>query len=150
MLHRLERPDFAWIRSLTEGGAARSEIAILYRSNAQSRVFEEALLNANLPYRVYGGLRFFERAEIKDALAYLRLIANRDDDTSFERVVNLPTRGIGQRTVEQMRSYARANATSMWRAAGALATDGLVKVHQGMTTLDEVLRVTTLDSEEED
>jgi DNA helicase-2/ATP-dependent DNA helicase PcrA len=113
------------IRSLTDSGTARSDIAILYRSNAQSRVFEEALLNANLPYRVYGGLRFFERAEIKDALAYLRLIANRDDDTSFERVVNLPTRGIGARTVEVIRDYARANATSMWRAAGAVASDGL-------------------------
>jgi DNA helicase-2/ATP-dependent DNA helicase PcrA len=112
------------IRSLTDSGTARSEIAILYRSNAQSRVFEEALLNANLPYRVYGGLRFFERAEIKDALAYLRLIANRDDDTSFERVVNLPTRGIGARTVDIIRQYARANATSLWRAAAAVTSDG--------------------------
>jgi DNA helicase-2/ATP-dependent DNA helicase PcrA len=113
------------IRRYVESGDARSDIAILYRSNAQSRTFEDALFNANIPYRVYGGLRFFERAEIKDALAYLRLIANRHDDPSFERVVNLPTRGIGQRTVEQMRAYARANTTSMWRAAGALATDGL-------------------------
>jgi DNA helicase-2/ATP-dependent DNA helicase PcrA len=113
------------IRSLTDGGSARSDIAILYRSNAQSRVFEEALLNENMPYRVYGGLRFFERAEIKDALAYLRLVANRNDDTSFERVVNLPTRGIGARTVEMIRSYARANTTSMWRAAGAMVSDGL-------------------------
>jgi len=112
------------IRALTEGGTPRSDIAILYRSNAQSRVFEEALLNANLPYRVYGGLRFFERAEIKDALAYLRLIANRDDDTSFERVVNLPTRGIGARTVEIIRDHARANATSLWRAAAAVSADG--------------------------
>jgi DNA helicase-2/ATP-dependent DNA helicase PcrA len=113
------------IRRYLDSGDARADIAILYRSNAQSRTFEEALFNANVPYRVYGGLRFFERAEIKDALAYLRLVANRNDDPSFERVVNLPTRGIGQRTVEQMRSYARANTTSMWRAAGALATDGL-------------------------
>ena len=102
----------------------RDEAAVLYRSNAQSRVFEEALLRANIPYRVYGGLRFFERAEIKDALAYLRLIANRDDDTSFERVVNLPTRGIGARTVDIIREYARANATSLWRAAAAVASDG--------------------------
>jgi DNA helicase-2/ATP-dependent DNA helicase PcrA len=113
------------IKALSDGGGARSDMAILYRSNAQSRVFEESLLNANLPYRVYGGLRFFERAEIKDALAYLRLIANRDDDTSFERVVNLPTRGIGARTVEIIRDYARANATSLWRAAGAVVSDGL-------------------------
>jgi DNA helicase-2/ATP-dependent DNA helicase PcrA len=113
------------IRRYVDSGDARSAVAILYRSNAQSRTFEDALFNANIPYRVYGGLRFFERAEIKDALAYLRLIANRHDDPSFERVVNLPTRGIGQRTVEQLRAYARANTTSMWRAAGALATDGL-------------------------
>ncbi len=102
-------------------GAARSDIAILYRSNAQSRVFEEALLRNNIPYRVFGGQRFFERAEIKDALAYLRLIASRDDDASFERVVNLPTRGIGARTVDIIRQYARANAISMWQAARTAA-----------------------------
>jgi DNA helicase-2/ATP-dependent DNA helicase PcrA len=86
---------------------------------------EEGLINARIPYRVYGGLRFFERAEIKDALAYLRLISNRDDDSSFERIVNKPTRGIGARTVELMRSYTRANACSLWRAAGAIASDEL-------------------------
>ena len=106
-------------------GNQRSEIAVLYRSNAQSRVFEEALVNAQVPYRVYGGLRFFERAEIKDALAYLRLTANREDDSSFERVVNLPTRGIGARSLDTVRQYARANNCSMWRAAGAVANDGL-------------------------
>ena len=101
---------------------------MLYRSNAQSRVFEEALLAAGIPYRVYGGLRFFERAEIKDALAYLRLIANRDDDPSFERVVNTPPRGIGARTVEAVRDHARATGTSLWRAAAALiAEDTLAK-----------------------
>jgi len=113
------------IRALVNEGAAASEMAVLYRSNAQSRVFEEALIQARIPYRVYGGLRFFERAEIKDALAYLRLIANRDDDSAFERVVNLPARGIGARTLEALRDYARANATSLWRASGALVTDGL-------------------------
>ncbi len=106
-------------------GNARADSAILYRSNAQSRVLEEGLINARIPYRVYGGLRFFERAEIKDALAYMRLISNRDDDSSFERVVNKPTRGIGARTVELMRAYARANACSLWRAAGAIASDDL-------------------------
>ncbi len=111
------------IRDWVAQGNARADAAILYRSNAQSRVLEEGLVNARIPYRVYGGLRFFERAEIKDALAYLRLIANRDDDASFERVVNTPTRGIGARSVEAMRSYARANACSLWRAAGALASD---------------------------
>jgi len=105
-------------------GGTRSEIAVLYRSNAQSRVFEEGLLAAGIPYRVYGGLRFFERAEIKDALAYLRLIANRDDDPSFERVVNTPPRGIGARTVELVREAARAGGTSLWHAAAALIAEG--------------------------
>ncbi len=106
-------------------GNTRSEAAVLYRSNAQSRVFEETLLQENVPYRVYGGLRFFERAEIKDALAYLRLTANRDDDSSFERVVNLPTRGIGARTVSLIREYARANSLSMWQSATVHAGDQL-------------------------
>ncbi len=104
-------------------GGKRSEAAVLYRSNAQSRVFEEGLLVAGIPYRVYGGLRFFERAEIKDALAYLRLVMNRDDDPSFERVVNTPPRGIGARTVEAVRDHARATGTSLWRAAAALIAE---------------------------
>jgi len=108
--------DFVVNRSRTwsEEGGARREIAVLYRSNAQSRVFEEALISAGIPYRVYGGLRFFERAEIKDALAYLRLLANRHDDGSFERVVNVPTRGIGARTLELLREQARAQGSSLW------------------------------------
>ncbi|MEL7536894.1 MAG: DNA helicase II [Pseudomonadota bacterium] len=113
------------IREWVDQGNLRAEVAILYRSNAQSRVMEEGLMNAAIPYRVYGGLRFFERAEIKDALAYLRLVVNRDDDTSFERIVNVPTRGIGSRSVDMIRDYARANACSLWRAAGALVADGL-------------------------
>jgi DNA helicase-2/ATP-dependent DNA helicase PcrA len=113
------------LRDWIDQGNLRADAAILYRSNAQSRVLEEGLINAGIPYRVYGGLRFFERAEIKDALAYLRLISHRDDDSSFERIVNKPTRGIGARTVEIMRSYARANGCSMWRAAGAVASDEL-------------------------
>ena len=113
------------IREWVKRGGARREIAILYRSNAQSRVFEEAFLSAAIPYRVYGGLRFFERAEIKDALAYLRLTSNRDDDASFERVVNLPARGIGTKSLEIVREYAKANACSMWRAAGACLSGAL-------------------------
>jgi DNA helicase-2/ATP-dependent DNA helicase PcrA len=113
------------LRDWIDQGNLRADAAILYRSNAQSRVLEEGLVNARIPYRVYGGLRFFERAEIKDALAYLRLTSNRDDDASFERVVNKPTRGIGARTIELMRQYARANGCSMWRAAGAIASDEL-------------------------
>jgi DNA helicase-2/ATP-dependent DNA helicase PcrA len=107
------------IREYVMKGGLRSECAILYRSNAQSRTFEESLLTHRIPYRVYGGLRFFERAEIKDALGYLRLMHNRTDDASFERIVNLPTRGIGNKTLDMIRNYARANATSMWDAAGA-------------------------------
>ena len=104
-------------------GQARAECAVLYRSNAQSRLFEERLINEGIPYRVYGGLRFFERAEIKDALAYLRLIASRHDDPSFERVVNLPTRGIGAKTVDAVRERARGEKISMWQAAQKLLPD---------------------------
>ena len=111
-----------WVRH----GGKRAEVAVLYRSNAQSRVFEETLINAGIPYTVYGGLRFFERAEIKDALAYLRLIASRHDDPSFERVANVPTRGIGLKTLETLRELAKAGELSLWEAAErALATGGL-------------------------
>jgi len=108
----------------TQRGGLRREAAILYRSNAQSRSFEEALISMRVPYRVYGGLRFFERAEIKDALAYLRLIANRDDDASFERIVNLPPRGIGNKTIDNIRDAARDAGSSLWRAAGAAVAAG--------------------------
>ena len=107
-------------QSLHRGGLARSEIAILYRSNAQSRVLESALFNASVPYRVYGGLRFFERAEIKHALAYLRLLENPNDDTSFLRVVNFPTRGIGARSIEQLQDAARASGRSLAQSVGAV------------------------------
>jgi DNA helicase-2/ATP-dependent DNA helicase PcrA len=113
------------IREWVAHGGARREVAVLYRSNAQSRVFEEAFLNARMPYRVYGGLRFFERAEIKDALAYLRLIGSRADDNSFERVVNLPVRGIGAKTMDTVRDFARANATSLWNGALHCIQSGL-------------------------
>jgi DNA helicase-2/ATP-dependent DNA helicase PcrA len=95
-------------------GLQANEIAILYRSNAQSRVLEEALIRAQIPYRIYGGLRFFERAEIKDALAYLRLIVNRKDDQAFERIVNTPTRGISEITVQTLRTEARKQSISLW------------------------------------
>lgn len=105
------------IKQWVEQGNPRAEVAILYRSNAQSRVFEEKFVSEGIPYRVYGGMRYFERAEIKDALAYLRLIDNRNDMASFERVVNTPTRGIGDRTVEKIRDTAREKDYSMWEAA---------------------------------
>ncbi|MED5491985.1 MAG: DNA helicase II [Pseudomonadota bacterium] len=98
-------------------GLSRSEIAILYRSNAQSRVLEEALLRSGIPYRIYGGQRFFERAEIKNAMAYLRLMGSRGDDGALERIINLPTRGIGDKTVELLRQQAREQDVSMWQAA---------------------------------
>jgi DNA helicase II / ATP-dependent DNA helicase PcrA len=112
------------IREHVAQGGLRREVAILYRSNAQSRVFEESFLSARMPYRVYGGLRFFERAEIKDALAYLRLIANRRDDASFERVVNLPPRGIGAKSLDVLREHARGAGSSLWEAAGASIAAG--------------------------
>jgi DNA helicase-2/ATP-dependent DNA helicase PcrA len=108
------------IREHQRMGLPLAAAAVLYRSNAQSRAFEEALMAARIPYRVYGGLRFFERAEIKDALSYLRLTQVRGDDLSFERVVNLPTRGIGAATLELLRSTARDRGLSLWDAGQAL------------------------------
>jgi len=105
------------IRQWVRDGGSHAEAAILYRSNAQSRAFEEALLAEQIPYRVYGGMRFFERAEIKDTLAYLRLVANRDDDAAFERAVNTPARGIGERSLDEVRRRARADAVSLWEAS---------------------------------
>ncbi len=104
------------IKALHAEGMDMSQIAMLYRSNAQSRVLEHALFSAGLPYRVYGGLRFFERAEIKHALAYLRLTASGDDDTALLRVINFPTRGIGARSLEQLQELARAQDCSLWQA----------------------------------
>lgn len=108
------------IQQASDKGQSYADMAILYRSNAQSRLFEELLVAKAIPYRVYGGLRFFERAEIKDALAYLRLINNREDDASFERVVNMPTRGIGERTLDVVRQVAREQQVTLWRAAASL------------------------------
>lgn len=105
------------IKSLQNDGIELSQIALLYRSNAQSRVLEHSLFNAALPYRVYGGMRFFERLEIKHALAYLRLIANPDDDNALLRVINFPARGIGVRGVEQLQDEARLDGSSLWAAA---------------------------------
>jgi DNA helicase-2/ATP-dependent DNA helicase PcrA len=105
------------IRALRADGIASHEIALLYRSNAQSRVLEHALFNAGLAYRVYGGLRFFERQEIKHALAYLRLVANPEDDGALLRVINFPTRGIGARSLEQLQEAARIRGTSLWLSA---------------------------------
>ncbi|MDR3455457.1 MAG: 3'-5' exonuclease [Rhodoferax sp.] len=137
-----------------DAGIARHEIAVLYRSNAQSRVIETALFNASVPYRVYGGLRFFERAEIKHALAYLRLLENPRDDTSFMRVVNFPPRGIGARSIEQLQDAARGAGCSLSDAVSTVAgkaganlgafvakIDVLREQTQGMTLRDIIERV---------
>lgn len=108
------------IKVWMENGGALNDCAILYRSNAQSRVLEEALLQSSMPYRIYGGMRFFERQEIKDALSYLRLIANRNDDAAFERVVNTPTRGVGDRTLDVVRQTARERQMTLWQATREL------------------------------
>ena len=133
------------IQTLHRGGLARSEIALLYRSNAQSRVLESALFNAGIPYRVYGGLRFFERAEVKHALAYLRLIENPNDDTSYLRVVNFPTRGIGARTLELLQDAARASGRSLYQSAGAVAGKGGANL-QAFNALVDALRQGTQGS----
>jgi DNA helicase-2/ATP-dependent DNA helicase PcrA len=130
------------VKMLHNDGVELGEIALLYRSNAQSRVLEHALFTAGLPYRVYGGLRFFERAEIKHALAYLRLVANPDDDTALLRVINFPTRGIGARSLEQLQESARQNNTSLWQAAAekAGATPKPGRGIEGFVTLIRLLQ----------
>lgn len=119
------------IKDWVGNDSRRDSIAILYRSNAQSRVLEEGLLREQVPYRIYGGQRFYERLEIKNALSYLRLIANRNDDTAFERVVNTPTRGIGARTVEMVRSYAREQGCSLWQAAKMMLQQRVLAARAG-------------------
>ncbi|MEO1946831.1 MAG: UvrD-helicase domain-containing protein, partial [Methylophilaceae bacterium] len=146
------------IKMLHAEGTSLGDIAMLYRSNAQSRVIEHALFSANLPYRVYGGLRFFERAEIKHSLAYMRLIANANDDTALLRVINFPTRGIGARTLEQLQVEARAANCSLWQAAvnrvgdgkkGVKGIEGFVALVREMTdqaygiSLSEVAEIAT-------
>jgi DNA helicase-2/ATP-dependent DNA helicase PcrA len=119
-------------------------VAILYRSNAQSRVLEEALIQAQLPYRIYGGLRFFERQEIKDALAYLRLINNRDDDAAFERVINTPTRGIGNQTLSLIRDAAKSLALTLWQTCQIMLKNDQLKgrsakvIGQFVTIIDQL------------
>ncbi|GLQ72590.1 DNA helicase II [Vibrio sp. vnigr-6D03] len=108
------------IKEWQEKGGALNDTAMLYRNNAQSRVLEEALIQSGLPYRIYGGMRFFERQEIKDALCYLRLMSNRNDDAAFERVVNTPTRGMGDKTLETIRFAARDRGATLWQASQAL------------------------------
>ena len=114
------------IQGWTDDGNLRRSSAVLYRSNAQSRVIEEALIRVGMPYRIYGGQRFYERLEIRNALAYLRLITGRGDDPALERVINTPTRGIGSKTIDDVRALARERAVSMWQAIEMVLTDGLL------------------------
>ena len=112
------------VKGLVDDGVSPAEIGVLYRSNAQSRVVEHALFNAGMPYRVYGGMRFFERAEVKHALAYLRLVATASDDGAFLRVVNFPPRGVGTRTLEGLQERARTTGVSLWQAACSAPAGG--------------------------
>ena len=114
------------IQGWTDDGNLRRSSAVLYRSNAQSRVIEEALIRVGMPYRIYGGQRFYERLEIRNALAYLRLITGRGDDPALERVINTPTRGIGSKTIDDVRALARERAVSMWQAIEMVLADGLL------------------------
>ena len=114
------------IKEWQDQGGNLAEVAILYRSNAQSRIMEEALLSQQLPYRIYGGLRFYDRLEIKDTLGYLRLISNRDDDAAFERIVNTPTRGIGNTTLDKLRSNARQQGMTMWQVSHLLLKEKIL------------------------
>ncbi|WP_300449515.1 UvrD-helicase domain-containing protein [Accumulibacter sp.] len=132
------------IAALLRDGMEREQIALLYRSNAQSRVLEHQLFTAGLPYRVHGGLRFFDRQEIKHALAYLRLIANPDDDTAFARVVNFPTRGIGTRSLEALQDAAQRANSSLYNAAASLAGKAGASVAR-FVALIETLRAETRD-----
>jgi DNA helicase II / ATP-dependent DNA helicase PcrA len=131
------------IRQLVKGdGLTRKEVAVLYRSNAQSRVMETALFNAGVPYKVYGGLRFFERAEIKHALAYLRILENANDDTSFLRIVNFPPRGIGSRSVEQLQDAAKGLGCSLHDAVSTTAGKAGAKL-SGFVAMIDVMREQT-------
>jgi DNA helicase-2/ATP-dependent DNA helicase PcrA len=125
-------------------------VAILYRSNAQSRLMEEALLQGQLPYRIYGGQRFFERQEIKDALAYLRIINNRDDDAAFERVINTPTRGIGNQTVALVRDAARSLQVTLWQACQQLLSTQQLKGRSAKTIATFINLVDQLEDDSTD
>ena len=127
------------IQKYIDEGASPNECAILYRSNAQSRAFEERLIKYNIPYIIYGGLRFFERSEIKDALCYLRLMENSSDNVAFERVVNFPTRGIGNATVEKVREFARDNHTNLFQAANAVVPTLATRAANALTSFIQLI-----------
>ena len=137
----------AQIQQWKEDEGSYSECAVLYRSNSQSRVIEEALIQANIPYRIYGGMRFFERQEIKDALAYLRLIANRQDDAAFERVVNTPPRGIGDRTLDTIRQITRNRSITLWQAVQVALQEEQLSGRSASALLRFVELINAMDDE---
>jgi DNA helicase-2/ATP-dependent DNA helicase PcrA len=128
------------IKKAPEQGATFNDHAILYRVSAQSRVLEEALLRSKIPYRVYGGVRFYERMEIKDALAYVRIATFQDDDISFERIINTPTRGIGNKTVEELRAISKNDNCSLWKAAFYIIEHKLLSA-RAINSLKEFIRL---------
>ena len=128
------------IKKAPEQGIVFSDHAILYRVSAQSRVLEEALLRSKIPYRVYGGVRFYERMEIKNALAYVRIATFQDDDVSFERIINTPTRGIGNKTVEELRAIAKNDNCSLWKAAFHIIEHKLLSA-RAINSLEEFIRL---------
>ena len=128
-------------------GNRRAESAVLYRSNAQSRELEDALLRVGMPYRIYGGHRFYERLEIKNALSYLRLLINRDDDTAMERVINVPTRGIGGRTIDTVRAVAREQSCSLWQACEKCINESILTSRAANAVLAFMELIDTIDAE---
>lgn len=138
------------IKKWRDDGGKLDEVAILYRSNAQSRLMEEALLQRQLPYRIYGGQRFFERQEIKDALAYLRIINNRDDDAAFERIINTPTRGIGNQTVALIRDAARSLQVTLWQACQTMLQTEQLKGRSAKTITNFINLVDQLEDDSTD
>ncbi|MES2212041.1 MAG: UvrD-helicase domain-containing protein [Pseudomonadota bacterium] len=147
-----EMDEARWIARMIQewqsNGGTREDIAILYRSNAQSRVLEQVFRQAKIPYRIYGGLRFFERAEIKDILCYLRLVAMPQDDTAFDRVVNVPARGLGEKTIEGIRAMAQVGQCSLWEAAHHYARTATSRVTQGIQQFVSV--ITALQAQQSD
>ncbi len=132
------------IKRWVDQGNPRDSVAILYRSNAQSRVLEEVLLRESVPYRIYGGQRFYDRLEIKNALAYLRLLLNRHDDAAFERVINTPTRGIGGKTIDDIREFARSEGSSLWQAAAKMLSNNVFTNRAGTSVKNFMHLIDTL------
>ena len=135
------------IKNWIDEGRSLNDVAILYRSNAQSRVLEDSILRAELPYRIYGGVRFYERMEIKNALAYAKLLLDSNNDAAFERIVNVPSRGIGAKTTDNVRQYARAESTSLWDAAKLISQGDEKKSSKAITSFIEKIELLKIEIE---